>query len=645
MKMKHLSIMIAAASLSITASAAVEPLMQQISWANVYTNNPALNAESEIVTNALIILTESHSSVTNALEESRQNDPSKSLACNDGFYGPDVTNGSVSVVYPTGEATFKTNAYSIGKSASYLEYTLQNNAATNLQLSEIRFDLVARFKTKSNPFVMTYEGGDLGMTPGFVVGSEPIPNNPLSGWGLQNAQFDMLYDLAGMPDSILDSGESATFRLRFTIDTASTVVDNLMFLGEFGVLDNANIPPSFTNNPIRVAEIATIDVAYSNDLSGIAVDPESDTIYYAKVSGPSWLDVLPDGTVTGTPVVARLDEFTISATDSNSAPVEAVIEVVVTDPVLEAYDMVAWTGENNRFADTKTPTAQNVSAQMFDAIADANVTRNTVGGSFDHDYGTIFMTPVAEDNSWALQAAGGQVYTIAITNKTVYDMSLDGFYLDYKRNSDTAPSKFTISYVSGDLDDAGPADIGSHTATNNAWADIDIAITNQLADTLLEAGEYAVFEITFTNAIGANKCMFDNFMLRLVRGEPSDTDDDGLADNWEVNFFGSITNSDGTADFDLDGFLDASEFGAGPNPTNALSLLVVESFVSGTNANEYVIQWQSANDRTYRITSTDDLVFGAWDTTNASGIVATPTTNVTTVTSTLSPAFFRVEVE
>ena len=67
--------------------------------------------------------------------------------------------------------------------------------------------------------------------------------------------------------------------------------------------------------------------------------------------------------------------------------------------------------------------------------------------------------------------------------------------------------------------------------------------------------------------------------------------------------------------------------------------------MAGTNANEYVIQWQSVSNKTYRITSTDNLAIGAWDTTNATGIVATSTNNVTTVTSTLSPAFFRVEVE
>jgi hypothetical protein len=619
--------------------------MSQISWANVDTNFPGLNSDAEIVTNAQIILTESHSHVTNAVEGSRQGDPAKNLGSNDGFYGPDVVSASVPVVYATGESSFKTNAYSVGKGSDgyYMEYTLQNNSATNLQVTEIRFDLIRRFA--GNLFNVRYTGGDLGISAGTAVTNLASLADPNAAWGLVDPSNEYVVDVTTLGDSILDAGESATFRFNFDINVASTAIDNLLFLGEFGVLDNANIPPSFTNNPIRIAEPVSIGTAYSNDLSGIAVDPEGDTIYYAKTAGPGWLDVLPDGTVTGTPVVARFDEFTISATDSNSAPVEAVLEVVVTDPVLEAYDMVAWTGSQNRFADTKTPAAGQVSAQMFDAVNEVNLSRNSTGGSTDHDYGTIFMTPVAEDNGWVLRAQSNQVYTIAITNKTVYDMTLEGFYLDYRRQNVVAPGTFSIDYVSGDLDDTGPVEIGTYSATNNAWADIDIPITSQLTDVLIETGEHAVFTISFTDFSGPNRCLFDNFMLRLVKGEPSDTDDDGMADNWEVNYFGSITNSDGTVDLDFDGFIDFNEFTAGTNPTNPLSLLVVESLATGAGENEYVIQWQSANGKSYRIVSTDDLMLGLWNSTNASGIAATPTTNSITVTSALSPAFFRVELE
>ena len=134
--------------------------MQQISWANVDTNNTWLSADSDIVTNATILLVESHSHVTNAIEGSRLANPAKNLGSNDGFYGPDVVDGSVTVVYATGEASFLTNAYSVGKGGDgyYMEYTLQNNSATNLQFTEIRFDLIRRWG--GGEFKVRYAGGD-----------------------------------------------------------------------------------------------------------------------------------------------------------------------------------------------------------------------------------------------------------------------------------------------------------------------------------------------------------------------------------------------------------------------------------------------------------------------------------------------------
>ncbi|VGO21881.1 putative Ig domain-containing protein [Pontiella sulfatireligans] len=637
MKMKQVFFLIVVAVLPITTLAAVEPLMEQISWANVDTNNTFLSADSDIVTNALIILTESHSHVTNAVEGTRLVNPAKNLASNDGFYGPDDAG------FETGEAAFITNAYSVGKGGDgyYMEYTLQNNSTTNLQLADLRFDLIRRWG--GGDFKVRYASGDLLISDGTLVTNLTSLTDPNATWGLFDPSNEYIVDMTALGDSILDAGESATFRFNFDVNVPATAIDNMMFLGEFGVLDNANIAPSFTNNPIRLAEIATIGVAYSNDLSGIAVDPEGDTIHYAKTDGPSWLDILPDGTVIGTPVVARFDEFTISATDSNSAPAEAIIEVVVTDPQLEAYEMVAWTGENNRFADTKTPGAGQVSAQMFDAINGVNLNRNAAGGSEDHNYGTIFMTPVAEDNSWVLRAQSNQVYTIAITNKTVFDMDLDGIYFDYKRNFPEAPGSLAVNYVSGDLDDTGPVGIGSYSAIDNTWVDLDLPFTN-LTDTVIQAGEHVAFTLSFSNFSGPTRCLFDNFMVRMLKGDASDTDNDNIADNWEINYFGSITNSDGTADFEPDGFNDYSEFIAGTNPTNALSLLNIDVVEAGTNANEYVIQWQSAGERSYRIMSAENLVFPIWIT-NASGIAATPATNITTVTNTLSPAFFRVEVE
>jgi hypothetical protein len=74
-----------------------------------------------------------------------------------------------------------------------------------------------------------------------------------------------------------------------------------------------------------------------------------------------------------------------------------------------------------------------------------------------------------------------------------------------------------------------------------------------------------------------------------------DTDNDGLTDDWELRYFGSAATTDGQADADADGHTELQEFRAGTNPTNALSLLRIQTLTpDGTNT---WIGWQTAGGR------------------------------------------------
>jgi len=75
-----------------------------------------------------------------------------------------------------------------------------------------------------------------------------------------------------------------------------------------------------------------------------------------------------------------------------------------------------------------------------------------------------------------------------------------------------------------------------------------------------------------------------------------DTDNDGLADDWELRYFGSTATFGGQADSDGDGASNLNELRAGTNPTNAQSFFGIRSLtVEGTNA---TITWQTAGGRT-----------------------------------------------
>jgi hypothetical protein len=84
-----------------------------------------------------------------------------------------------------------------------------------------------------------------------------------------------------------------------------------------------------------------------------------------------------------------------------------------------------------------------------------------------------------------------------------------------------------------------------------------------------------------------------------------DTDNDGLADDWELNYFGSTATTSGFADPDGDGKSDFDEFLAGTNPTNAMSRLCIRSLtVDDTNV---LIGWQTVGGRTNVVQTASSL--------------------------------------
>lgn len=120
------------------------------------------------------------------------------------------------------------------------------------------------------------------------------------------------------------------------------VVDILVTQGEFGegvatILDpNAtNSTPVFLSsvNALRKAEVGT---AYSDSLVSLAVDPDGDSLYYSAVSGPAWLSVNNDGTVSGTPDAGALgvNSWGVQVSDGKGGLDSATITVEVVQEII-----------------------------------------------------------------------------------------------------------------------------------------------------------------------------------------------------------------------------------------------------------------------------------------------------------------------
>lgn len=151
-------------------------------------------------------------------------------------------------------------------------------------------------------------------------------------------------------------------------DTVTAIFDDLAVYQE--VVEN--LGPAFTSVP-TLAD-GRVGVSYSGSLAETAEDPEGDEITYSKVSGPAWLQVAPDGSLSGTPgpADAGANEFVLGASDGNSDS-EVIVTIRVSDPSINPTDdLFGWWPLNEGEGD--------VAADISGNGRDAAIVRVDTGG-------------------------------------------------------------------------------------------------------------------------------------------------------------------------------------------------------------------------------------------------------------------------
>jgi hypothetical protein len=101
----------------------------------------------------------------------------------------------------------------------------------------------------------------------------------------------------------------------------------------------------------------------------------------------------------------------------------------------------------------------------------------------------------------------------------------------------------------------------------------------------------------------------DVFLTTVHPYQIADTDDDGMADDWETNYFSGLEALP-EVDPDLDGFPNLTEYIAGTDPLDSLSHLRVE--ITTDESNHIRLHWAAAPGRGYIVESTLDLMGGEW---------------------------------
>ena len=119
------------------------------------------------------------------------------------------------------------------------------------------------------------------------------------------------------------------------LDTTAALLDDTTITA-----NPSNVAPTWTSSPVDEVA-ATEDSAYAATLADNASDGNSDPLTFVEVSGPEWLSVATDGTLSGTPVNSDVgaNSFTVSVSDGIAAPVNATLNVTV----LNTNDAPTWT--------------------------------------------------------------------------------------------------------------------------------------------------------------------------------------------------------------------------------------------------------------------------------------------------------------
>jgi len=203
------------------------------------------------------------------------------------------------------------------------------------------------------------------------------------------------------PDEALSALNGKSTTGTWTLEVKDT------FNNDGGSLDNwsvtittdgggsGNEAPTFNVDPISKAN-ATEDEAYSASIGSDASDPESDALTFSKVSGPAWLSVASDGSLSGAPGSDDVgaNSFTVQV-DATGGSDTATLNITV--------DPAGGSGGTQTFSSSDTPIVIDSSGTptitsslsvsgLTGSITDVNVEFN-ITHTYDEDLQVTLIAP------------------------------------------------------------------------------------------------------------------------------------------------------------------------------------------------------------------------------------------------------------
>jgi hypothetical protein len=401
-----------------------------------------------------------------------------------------------------------------------------------------------------------------------------------------------------------------------------------------------NNPPAFTSDPL-VGAHAEKGAAYSAVIADAANDPESDAMIFSMKSGPDWLSIASDGTLSGVPGATDMgtNSFVVQVNAAGGSDTTTLeITVVDTTPTAAPTGLVATLADgaiNLSWADNteidlnyynvyRSTTSSNYgTALAIERISNEYVDSTVVNNT------TYYYVVTAIDGSGNESDASHEVFaTPVILTTTRYEAenatisgpsfrdSNAGFsgtgYADYNSASSdylewtvtatagSADLVFGYALASGDR----PLDIrvnGAFVANLSfpgtggwsKWGETTLSVQLQEGANTIRA--------TASGSSGGNLDYLDVVQVAVLKGY------DLWVTGWGTNI-GATTN-----DFDSDGMNNLYEYGLGGNPTNGLTPTNAPAFTIVGSRGIYVYPKRSDDDAlTYTIETRTNLISGTW---------------------------------
>ena len=248
-----------------------------------------------------------------------------------------------------------------------------------------------------------------------------------SGLSTQNDTYELIDQNGVYTATAADAGK--VIMVSIESDSAGYArLDNFELIRHSAPSNNA---PVFTADPINKAN-ATADEAYSGTINGSATDGDNDPLTYTKVSGPAWLTIATDGTLSGTPTTASADSWTVEVSDGTETDT-AILNITV-DPAapsqpttlfsddFESGSQGAWVVSGT--AQVKTAAAYNGSygLQLRESTMIERVVSTVGYSNITLDYARRALSLSGAENlriRWKVQGTGTW-YNLETLNTTAY---------------------------------------------------------------------------------------------------------------------------------------------------------------------------------------------------------------------------------